>query len=787
MSKGYGIDFYGIPFYGYEQPVDYSVGTVTVTQTSYTDLTLNWQPLNIASWQSLIIVKSIYGYVNVPTDATIITTITPSAPYTSYSDTGLEPGKLYYYSFFVSIELAAYDNAVAYTTNQLVKYNNLYWRALQSTTGNAPAAGSAYWSNVIYNPVWYPAGFAAGLTVQNYGYTPRLYARTPQPYKVANSDIFANSVIDNEPLYHYLSLMGYHLDMIKTEYDLYLHSSDPDVISVKNLDILGKQLGFNTDYLSSPQSRRQRVKNATSNYRLKGTHQGIHNLVADITGWDSIVTESNNIMPTADHSAFVSQKLDNWNKDVVYSVGQKIQFNGYDYTCLVKTRGTAQQPTGAATNNTWWAVQIEQLDSTTYSTPNIVQSGSSATGYMNWTDDLDLYYDYALYQPGVYTGIAHPTDSTIKNWHALAFKVKNTFTPPAFVGNTNIGSIDWSTWNNTTNYQPYNRVQYGSNTNYLYEAQKASGPASGRGAVTPGTDDSVWKATPFYTYPLIDTPITPHISAWDSERKYAVGDQTQYFGIIYQAVNDNINSTPTGNYYSNDDWIFIGLPDNGYTCSAYITRVTSNTTSVPVFVDMTFTDGDSFFAEEFKYRDGAVTYLNRFVGDYSDLNGNNDNSLAYLNKPWTASPSTANLWKSSYGMAYTDLTVAGTNTYNLLRYNDTRSDIHLYLTFATDFDDNTHRSHGAFFRWVDNNNFWYFTRQTLYLVQGGVETVMATWPRLQDGDRVRLLGVFSTIELRKYTRDGDSGLTVIANITNTTFATATQHGLITKYSASGAI
>lgn len=783
MSKGYGIDFYGIPFYGYEQPVDYSVGAITVTQTDYTHLTLSWQPINITAWKSLIITKSIYGYVNTPDDGTIVATITPAIPYTSFSDADLETGKLYYYSFFISLDVASYDNATAYTQNQVVKNNNLYWRALQNTTGNIPVAGSTFWTNVAYNPVWYPAGFAAGLTVKNIGYTPKLYARTPQPYKVANSDIFANTIVDNQPLYNYLSLMGYHLDMTKTEYDLYLNSSNADVISVTSLDILGKQLGFNTDYLSSPQSRRQRVKNAASNYRLKGTKQGIHNLVADITGWDSIVTESPNIMLTADAAAFASPVQDLWDKDIFYTVGQKIQFNGYDYTCLVNSRGTAQQPTGAATSNTWWSVQVEQLDTVTLGSPAVALAGE---GYAGWEIDYDLYYDFALLQVGVYTGIAHPTDNTIKNWHALGFKTNTT--PPSFIAQTILGISEYRTvWSNAVVYAPNNAVSH-TNPRYLYRALKASGPGTFLGPITPGTNDTVWKVIPINTYPWTPIPITPHVSAWDFERTYDPGDQTQYFGIIYQAVNTNTNSQPSGNYYPNKDWIFVSLPDFGYTASAYTTRVTSNTTSVPTFVNMTFVD-DSIAGSHapYNYRDGSVTYLNRFVGDYSDLNGNNDNSLTYLNKQWVAQPSTAGLWKSSYGMAYTDLAVAGTNTYNLLLYADGRVNFRAWVTFATDFVDNGHRSHGIVFRYVDNSNFWYMTRQNLYKVEAGVETVMSTYTRLNDGDRVQILGVGTVIEIRKYTRDGNSGTTTLVDITNSTFSTATTHGLITKYSASGAI
>ena len=60
MSNGYGIDFYGTVFYGYSQPIDYSVAPFTAVQTDYQRLTLHWASPNTTSWKQLMLVRSLW-------------------------------------------------------------------------------------------------------------------------------------------------------------------------------------------------------------------------------------------------------------------------------------------------------------------------------------------------------------------------------------------------------------------------------------------------------------------------------------------------------------------------------------------------------------------------------------------------------------------------------------------------------------------------------------------------------------------------------------------------------
>jgi hypothetical protein len=794
MSNGYGIDFYGVAYYGYSQPADYSVAPFNAYQTDYGKITLTWSSPNKTTWKYLQLVRSPYGYPSTPADGISVITISPTNMSRSYDDVGLSQGNLYYYTMFITLETQAWNNTSTYPPNAGVLYNNQYWSSIQAVpANNAPVVGSTYWQSTQYNPLWYPAGYTASLVVTNYGYTQLLYNRTPQPYKVSNSDLFANTVVDNPALLHYLSLFGYHLDMTKTEYVTYLNGNNPDTVSGTSLDFLGQQLGFTTDYISSPQLRRQRVKNASINYRLKGTVLGIHNAIAAITDWDSIITDSQNMLQDGDQAAFGHPQYDLWNPATTYFINQLIQFNGYNYKNLVQSYGQAQQPSGTNTSNTWWQVQISTTTTALINTTSLKNPANYTTsgpfggtgGYSTWFQSAP-YTPASTVQNGVATGLPHPTNASIQNWNALVY----TYTNPGVnvdIANSIYGVINFPAWTNSTNYVPNNWVTTSSG-NFYWKALRPSGPGTAYGFITPGTNDTFWKGEPG---PGSKDNLIPdgvpllQYRQWDSASTYQIGTQIQYFGIIYQAINVNNNSKPSGYYYSNQNWIYIQPAENIYTASAYQARLTTDTSTHAAFVDVF--PYDSTNINQNTFQEAETAFLARFDGDYSNLNGINDNTLAYLGRPWTANPPTAKLWRSSFGMASVDQSLFGTTTYVTLTVADGRSDINLGLTFVTDYTDNLHVGHGIVFRYQDASNFWYATRKTLYKVVAGTESVVATWTRLIDGDRMLITLSGSSIILEKYVRDGTGGTNAIAIVTDTTFQTATIHGIMQKYSASGAV
>lgn len=799
MSQGFGVDIYGIDFYGYSQPADHSVAPFIATQTDYGDITLSWASPNTTSWKVMELVRSVYGYPNRPEDGIVITTISPGTMVRTYDDPGLDAGTIYYYAMFISIEAPDWNSGTTYNINQQVLHNGLYWNSIQNGNLNhTPAAGSSFWSPSQYIPSWYPAGFAATLAVANQGYGALLYNRTPQPYKTTTSDTFSNTEIDNIALYNYESLFGWGLDLLKAEYDSYLNLSNVDKVSATHLDILGQQLGIATDYLSTPQQRRQRIKNAAINYRIKGQTQSIHNLIAELAGWDSEITYGPNMYNSTDQTAFVHPTYDTWNANTTYFPGQKITYNGYNYNNTTQSKGQAQAPTGTTSSNTWWsAAQLYILDTTTNKNPETNQYSTWGwTAVAGSTGSIE----------GVRTGLPHPTDTTIHNWNALSTKLTNQ-PGSGFYNLDSTTKLNTPNYSSGTNYVINNAVLY--TDGYYYLALKPSGPATPYGAKTPGTDQNFWK--PFY-YTTSDTPNivrdgTPIIQmpVWNSSQAYNMGDYVQYQGILYLCLQDNTNSAPSGYYYSNANWVFISPSQETIVTSSYWARNINdsgvNTTVTPFlyFYDKKGNLINNTASDYSGYNVGAEGAIARFVNDYIVLNGSTETSLAnaqtdgtIVSGTWLVGGSagfSSSTWRSSYGMASADQTLAGTLTYNYMTIDAGSPSGRFALTFSTDFVDTAHKTHGLVFAMLDANNFYYATRTSLRQVSSGVDTLLTSWTRLKDGDRI-IVDAAANIDVYKYKRTGDGALTRIAHSVGTgpgDTGIVGRTGFIQKYSASGAL
>lgn len=796
MSQGFGVDIYGLEFYGYDQPEDYSVAPFIAKQADYGDIILSWASPNTTSWKYLALVRSTYGYPNRPEDGITLTTITPGSMVRTYDDPGLDAGVIYYYSMFITIEAPTWNSGTTYIINQQVLYNGLYWSSIQnSNTNNTPSPGSSFWAQSDYVPDWYPAGFTATLALGNQGYGALLYNRTPQPYKTTTSDTFSNTEIDNQSLYNYLSVFGFGLDMLKAEYDSYLNLSDADKVSATYLDILGQQLGINTDYLATPQQRRQRVKNAAFNYRIKGQTQSIHNLIAELAGWDSDIDYGPNMMNSIDQVSFTNPKRDPWSANTTYFVNDLVQYNGYNYKNILQSVGQAQAPTGANSNNTWWQVQVQILDTTINKNPGTgIYSTWLFTGEQGGTGLTTGSIT------GVMTGLPHPTDTSIHNWGGLTSVQTNQFVSGGY-SLFSTAPLTTPNYSSGTNYVPGNFVLY--TDGYYYKALLPSGPATPAGAKAPNSNATYWLAVYYTTSDLpnivLDGAPMAQYPVWDSSIQYIVGDHVQYMGKIYRAVNININSAPTGYYYSDINWLFIS-PDQGTVVASSYTGIIG-TTSANVHDFFVFYDKDGQLINNYSavysgYNRGVLGATANFMIDYTDLNGTTESTLANANSSglltsatWASTPATANLWKTSYGMASVDQTIAGTTTYvySLLTPAVSANYGRFGITFATDYVDTAHKTHGIVFSYVDASNFWFATRKTLFQVASGVETAIATWTRLEDGDRMIIDNVTGSNVARvyKYARDGAGTLTQLAAFTGT--STQGKIGLIQKYSASGVL
>lgn len=794
MSNGYGVDIYGLATYGYSQPADYSVAPFVAQQTNYGEVTLTWASPNMTAWKLMHLVRSVYGYPSTSTDGILLQEITPGNMVRTYDDPGLTPGTIYYYTMFISLEAPTWNSGSTYNLNSQVLYNGLYWSSIQnSNTNHTPAAGSSFWSASSYIPSWLPAGYTATLALGNQGYTSLLYDRTPQPYKIVTSDTFGNTAVDNKSLRNYLSLFGFGLDTLKASYDSYLNLNDPDTVSATSLDILGRQLGISTNYLSTPQQRRQRVKNAAVNYRMKGQTQSLHNLIAEVTGWDSDITYGPNMFNSPDQTNFPHPMYDLWDQNSTYFVNNLVQFNGYNYKNILQSKGLAQAPTGLNSSNTWWSVQVQNLDTTVNLNP---RTGA----YSTWS--LNPLAGTTVTVPGVLTGLPSPTDATVHNYAALSAVQTAQFLTGAYEQFSE-SALSTPNYSSGTNYVINNYVLGADG--YYYKAVKPSGPGTPYGAVTPGTDNTFWK--PFY-YTTSDNPNIikdgipiPQKPIWSAPTQYFKNDVVQYNGIIYIANIDNINNPPTGYYYSNTPWAFIDVEQTTLVASSYAGRISTSGTNASFTDVLYFYDKDGNLINNSAstysgYNIGVLGVVARFIQDHTSLGGTTEASLVnavsesvLTGSTWTTTPATTGIWRASYGMASVDQTLAGTTTYvyTLITPTGSANPGRVGVTFLTDYQDSGHKTHGLIFGYTNSTNFFYATRTTFYSVVAGVETALATWTRLKDGDRMIIDINAAATSVYKYARDGKGSLSNLALNISAGPASVGSVGLIQKYSASGAL
>lgn len=786
MSKGFGVDVYGVPYYGPETApntsVAPSVAPFTATQADYGEIVLAWAAPQNTPWKYMQLVRSTYGYPSTAQDGVLLAQFTNGTMQKSYDDAGLTPGVIYYYTMFVTLEAPTWSSSVTYPLNYQVLYNGLYWTSLNaSNTNNTPSGGSAFWATTPYVPTWLPAGYAGTLALANDGYGSLLYNRAPQPYKTNSSDLYPNTTPDNQSFQNYFNVMGFGLDQMKNFYDSLLQVNNPDTVSATALDILGQQLGISTDYMTTPQMRRQRIKNATVNYRMKGEPQSIHNLVAQLTGWDSTITEAANLFNNADTAAAIHPSYDQWNANVTYQTNALVQYNGYNYKAV--SQNTNHAPSGTNTNNTWWNVQVSVMDTTTLYNPG-------TGGYATWGA-----VSPATQIGGVLTGILHPTNTAINNWNA--FSVVDSM-----VGTDvrSAAALITPNWASGTNYPIGSNVLY--TDGYYYTAIQPSGPGYPHGAITPGTNNSFWKA--FY-YKTTDIPNTVKdgtalqpLPTWNGQTTYTQGTQVQYNGIVYQAAVTNLNKQPSGYYYSNSSWVAVGPYTRQVMTSGYFAQILTAGVSTTVRCSPVYYDINGNVIQNYNTSKGLKYFVDigvsmRFQTDYPQLTQTTEPALANATSTivnstaWVDSPSGA--WYTKYGMAAVNQTVAGTNTYVTALLTNNNINGRYALTFATDYTDTAHYTHGLIFAESASNSFWYATRQSLWKVVSGVETKMLSWTRLNNGDRI-VVDWLSTgeVDVYAYARDGKGTLNLLGTVAAASGpTTGSGMGIIQKYSATGAL
>lgn len=276
----YGVNFYGSTTYGYVPPTQFKALNFNGIPDSYDSVLLSWG-LPGGAWDHMYLVRSSFEFVSAPGDGTVVLDADASSAPGSFVDTGLQPGRFYYYTFLVRTEDAT--------------------------------------------PRFAQAGVVIVLVTYDYDYRDQLYQLLPSIYREKDNDlttIGANP--PGGPLFRYLELIGYQDDVLKSEIDSLLWTYNVDLVSGGLLPLLANQFNLDFEPEIGMKALRRLLKNIVFLYKNRGNQTGLEGLLSALTGYPIDITIGRNMMLSQDVANF-KQGIGTWN---VFSGTATLSWNG---------------------------------------------------------------------------------------------------------------------------------------------------------------------------------------------------------------------------------------------------------------------------------------------------------------------------------------------------------------------------------------------------------------------------------------------------------------------------
>lgn len=313
----------------------FSVQPFNISQTAYGQFYLTWTipPHSAdptADWRFFRLLRSDAGIPVSYTDGAVLMDVdawhSGVAPY--LLDTGLTPGRFYYYSIW-----------------------------LGQSSGNNETEAQA---------VWISAGNIVGLAVADFGWTDRLWNWIPRFYRYGANQVVADSDDRDQPLYKFVDVLGFHLNMINTDIDAARDLYNPDLMQYGALESYGASVGAELEPTVPARLNRQRIGNAAHDQLLRGTPQGLQNILTALTGWDVEIETGRNMLLDGDQSGPDHPGGHDWVYEYVYSQDEFIQYKGYEYKAKLTHQGRIPPDPGG--ENDYWA-PIELWPTDLFQTP----------------------------------------------------------------------------------------------------------------------------------------------------------------------------------------------------------------------------------------------------------------------------------------------------------------------------------------------------------------------------------------------------------------------------------
>lgn len=217
---------------------------------------------------------------------------------------------------------------------------------------------------------WIRAGLAACLAPQDLGSGAWLLSRLPQHFVSIDTTELTASPSGNLFLASFLSVIGWALDYLQTQYNLTAQANNPQVIPLGALMSLAAELGFSFQPELPAGVMRKGVASAAQVTRERGTIQGIQDAAEILTGLSISPAVGYNMLLEDDQSYFPDPVAGYpaYNPAISYHVGERVTQGAWAYACLIA--GTLNTPPpGTGTSSSNWSVILDADDVTDLANP----------------------------------------------------------------------------------------------------------------------------------------------------------------------------------------------------------------------------------------------------------------------------------------------------------------------------------------------------------------------------------------------------------------------------------
>lgn len=275
MSK-YGIDYYGLAYYGPKSDVSYQAYPMVATPVDYNKIVVSWTTPS-GMWDLMRLSRNPYGFPLTPDDGDVLfEDVNGSNRLPFFADNGtiptegaFQPGHPYYYSLFV---------------RQTVSQN------------------------------WIQAGTAIGICIKDFNTVNMMDSHLPA---VLRSQVPYNSDLNqNNPLLsRFLKIFAVQHDLYKSQVENLMNRYDVENVNGQLIPVFLNQFGSSYEPEIGLKQARIFLRNLSRLYQSKGSRAGVENYVKAFVGYDNNVYMGKNLFLSTDDASF-EQSVGYWEATV---------------------------------------------------------------------------------------------------------------------------------------------------------------------------------------------------------------------------------------------------------------------------------------------------------------------------------------------------------------------------------------------------------------------------------------------------------------------------------------